>query len=195
VSTWPTPDEGALAEASRDAYFARKSAVLLFLQGAPFDQIRSSTGLGAKHIYRLVRERCLIVHEDGQPYGWRGLIPHVRIRTYKRHTAIRVDDSGGGGVGAMQAVLDQYPELRLAFERRISKPPRGNKLQEVRLTPKRHWIWFLDKLRRLGCEERGEWPFNTVSKGYFSVRRHVQALLASNPKALALTSGGPDTVR
>lgn len=195
VSVWPTPDEGALAGEKRDAYFARKSAVLLFLQGESPEQIRSITGLGSKQAYRLVRERCLAVHDDGQPYGWRGLIPHQHIRAYKRHNTIHINQSGGGGVGAMQTVLDRYPDLRLAFERRISKPPQGNKLQEVRVTARRHWLWFLDELRRLGCEQRGEWPFNTVSHGYFSVRRHVEALFASDPKALAATAGGPDMVR
>jgi transposase InsO family protein len=195
VSAWPTPDEGALAGKKRDVYFSRKSAVLLYLQGAPLEQVRSITGLGAKQAYRLVRERCLALHDDGQPYGWRGLIPYLHIQAYKRHNKISINESGAGGVGAMQTVLDSYPDLRLAFERRISKTPRGNRLQEVKLTAKRHWIWFLDELRRHGCEQRGEWPFNTTSFGYYSVRRHVEALLEDHPKALAATAGGPDMVR
>src|SRR5450830_35122 len=195
VCAWPTPDEGALEGKNRDTYFARKSAVLLFLQGAPFEQIWSMTGIGAKHAYRLIRERCIILHEYGRPYGWRGLIPHLHVHEYTRRSPILFDDSGAGGAGAMRAMLNRYPDVRLAFERRISKPPQGNKLQEVKLTAKRHWIWFLDELHRRGCEERGEWPFNTTSQGYFAVRRHVVALLSSDPKVLAATAGGPDMVR
>lgn len=195
MSAWPTPDEGALEGKKRDRYFARKLAVRLFLQGALPEHIRSTTGLGAKYAYRLVRERCLILHEDGQPHGWRGLIPGLHIQEYTRRAPIRFDDSGAGGAGVMRTLLDRYPELRLAFERRLSKLPRGNKLEEVKLTAKRHWVWFLDELRRRGCEQRGEWPFNTASQGYFSVRRHIEALLFSDPKALAASAGGPDLVR
>lgn len=195
VSTWPTPDEGALNGDTRSSYFARKSAVTLYLQGYPAVHIKEHTGLGAKQAYRLIRERCLETHQDGQPYGWRGLVPYFRIHAYKRRTKIQIDSSGCGGAGAMDAVLDTHPQLRLALEKRIKYVSAGINLEETKLTVNRHCIWFLDQLRRLGYERRNEWPFNTTSMAYYSVRRYMIKILSSHPRVLAAVSGGSEAVR
>lgn len=195
VSTWPTPDEGALSGDLRVLYFARKSAVTLFLQGFPAEHVKRITSLSAKQAYRLVRERCLEIHSDGQPYGWRGLIPYLRIHPYKRRTKIQIDRFGSGGAGAMETLLDTHPELRRALEKRITTIVSGKKLEEIKITANRHCTWFLDELRRLGYEQRGEWPFNTASTAYYSVRRYVAKVLSSNSKALAAAAGGPEKVR
>ncbi|MCW3618688.1 hypothetical protein K6Y76_37290, partial [Burkholderia cenocepacia] len=44
-------------------------------------------------------------------------------------------------------------------------------------------------------ELREEWPLNTVSLGYFSIRRYVEKVLLANPKAMAHEAGGPDLVK
>ncbi|MFX6036207.1 hypothetical protein ABTE74_22730, partial [Acinetobacter baumannii] len=77
------------------------------------------TSFSDKQVYRLISERCLQAHPDGRPYGWRGLVPWLRVRPYRRRTKIRVDRFGGGAAGALQATLDAHPELRLSFESRI----------------------------------------------------------------------------
>ena len=118
-SSWPTPDEGALQGDLRLRYFARKKAVQLFLAGASESVIKAAGSIGAKQAYRLVRERCLAPHSDGLVYGWRGLIPYLRIQSYHRRKKIRVDKFGLGAAGAMQTLLDLYPELRRKFEKRI----------------------------------------------------------------------------
>jgi hypothetical protein len=110
ATSWPIPDEGALSGDRRAQYFARKSAVSQFLASVPPDQIRPSTGLGAKQAYRLVRERCLAAHEDGTLYGWRGLIPNLHIRAYKRRTKVPIDKFGSGGAGVLQLLLDPHPD-------------------------------------------------------------------------------------
>lgn len=195
ASQWPTPDEGALNSEDRALYFARKSAVTLYLQGADAAQIKRVTSLGAKQAYRLIRERCLAIHVDGQPYGWRALIPYLRIQSYKRRKKIQLDQFGAGGAGAMDTMLDAHPDLRLRFEKRIKAVPGGGKLVEIKRSVTRHCTWFLDELRSLGYEQRGEWPFNTSSTAYYSVRRYIDKILASDVKALANNAGGENLVR
>lgn len=192
TAQWPTPDEGALTGSKRAQYFARKEAVSLYLSGATTEAIKRLTTLGAKQAYRLVRERCLETHHDGQPYGWRGLIPYFRIKPYKRRKKIIVDRFGFGAAGAMQSLLDNHPELRVAFDVRIQATSSNKKLVEIKRSRRRHCAWFLDQLRQLGYERRLEWPFNTSSLGYYSVCRYVDNVLASNPKALAESVGGVD---
>lgn len=195
VAHWPTPDEGALTGATLQQYLARKNAVTLYLRGTPLEEIERVTGVSGKQAYRLIFERCLEEHADGQPYGWRGLIPYSRVRSYKRKRAVRVDQFGHGGAGAMETVLDRYPHVRTAFERRVRKSSEGKNLGETNIRYRGHWIWFLDELRKSGCESRDEWPFNTESQGYYSVRRHVIRILECDAKALAFASGGPEAVR
>ncbi|MGF6372867.1 hypothetical protein OKW40_005683 [Paraburkholderia sp. RAU6.4a] len=194
TSQWASPDEGALEGGRRALYFARKEAVSLYLSGATADTIKRLTSLGAKQAYRLIRERCLETHPDGRPYGWRGLVPWVRLKHYRRCRKIQLDQFGGGAVGALQALLDARPELRQAFEARILAGVSGKRLVETKQSKRRHCAWFLDQLRGLGYEQRGEWPFNTTRLGYVSIGRYVDSVLSANPRALAATSGGPDLV-
>lgn len=110
VSAWPTPDEGALTGDLRTQYFARKTAVLLHLRGASPKEIWRQAGLSQKQAYRLIRERCLQVHSDGQPYGFRGLIPYLRIKPYTRSKPLQVDCFGSGASGALELILDIHPD-------------------------------------------------------------------------------------
>jgi len=197
TSTWATPDEGALAGTVRARYFARKSAVALYLAGADEDEILKKSGIGAKQTYRLVRERCLQVHPDGQPYGWRALVPYLRIKPYERHRPIRVSPFGTGAAGVFTAMLDRHPDLRKKLDHRILREASPDKLSEIKITRKNHWRWFKDQLRALGYELRGEWPFSRDSEkyGYSSICRYVNKILSKNPRKLAIESGGPELAR
>jgi len=154
TSTWATPDEGALAGTARARYFARKSAVALYLAGADEDEILKKSGIGAKQTYRLVRERCLQVHPDGQPYGWRALVPYLRIKPYERHRPIRVSPFGTGAAGVFTAMLDRHPDLRKKLDHRILREASPDKLSEIKITRKNHWRWFKDQLRALGSSAK-----------------------------------------
>lgn len=105
--------------------------------------------MSAKQAYRLIRERCLQPHPDGRVYGWRGLVPHLRIKVYKRSRKVRVDGFGHAAAGALEALLDRHPDLREQLDARIRSYPKGKALQEVKRTARRHYIWFLDRARWL----------------------------------------------
>ncbi|MFP4889689.1 hypothetical protein [Paraburkholderia sp. EG304] len=195
LSQWPTFDEATLEGENREDYLARKNAVVLFLSGASYEAIRSQSPFSPKHIYRLISERCLAPHPDGREFGWRGLVPYERIQSYHRKTKVCVDDQGRGGAGALQYVLNAHPALRAAFEKRIQTIAPRNSLSQTGRSLQRHCVWFLDELRKLGYEARGEWPFNTESLAYYSVRRYVAEILQASPKALANAEGGQDLVK
>lgn len=190
--TWPTPDEGALEGNRRTQYLDRKQGVRMYLMGESDEAIKKCCGVGSKQIYRLIRERCIETHPDGRIYGWRGLVPGSRIKPYTRKKRIRVDSFGYGAAGAMKTILDLHPELRSKFEKRILNAPRGDELAAAKRPRQAHWKWFLDELRKLGYEQRQEWPFNTSSNGYGSVCRFIDKVLAANPKKAARVTGGPE---
>lgn len=190
--TWPTPEEGALQGDVRTRYLSRKLGVKLYLAGQTEAYIREKCGIGLKQVYRLITERCLRPHPDGQIYGWRGLVPHVHLQPYTRRRKVTVDSFGNGASGAMGALLDMHPSLRLSFEKRILAAPAESELGPTRRARQVHWKWFLDELRKLGYELRGEWPFNTASNGYSTVCRYIDAVYKMNPKKAARAIGGPD---
>ena len=195
MTQWQHPDEAALPVHVRRAYHARKLAVSLFLQGETDTTILQRSSLTAKYAYRLIASRCLQIHEDGQVFGWRGLVPHLHIKPYKRQIKVAVDSFGHGAAGAMDAILDRYPELRRDLDARILKYPRGNRLESSGYTPRDNCRWFLNQLRAFGCEANGEWPFNTASRAYHSIRRYAIDLLNVHEKSLAALSGGPERIR
>lgn len=194
-TAWPTPDEGALDAAARQHYLARKHAVTLYLEGASEATIRRLAGMGAKQAYRLIRERCLPPHPDGLPYGWRGLIPHQRIHPYTRRHKVVVDQYGHGAAGALQSLLDQHPDLRQKFDKRILSSATRGQLGERKRSCSAHWKWFLEELRGRGYEARAEWPFTTATRGYTAICRYIVRTLAAHPVAAARVIGGPELRR
>ena len=45
--------------------------------------------------------------------------------------------------------------------------------------------WFIEELRKLGYEERGEWPFNVDRLGYVTINTFISKVLAQIPNASA----------
>jgi hypothetical protein len=195
LALWPTPDEGALAGDGLSRYLERKEGVKLYLLGQSESAVKRASGLGVKQIYRLVTERCLAIHPDGQIYGWRGLIWNLRIRPYTRKKLVKVDAFGYGASGAMGIIFEAHTDLRQRFDKRILAVPRDQDLGPIRRSRQSHWKWFLDELRKLGYEKRKEWPFTTESNGYSSVCRYIDKVYAANPKKAAQVIGGPDLTR
>jgi len=193
--TWPTPDEGALEGDSLAQYLNRKKSVRMYLQGVSAKAIRQECGIGVKQIYRLITERCLQPHKDGRIYGCRGLIKNLRIRPYIRKRPVKVDGFGYGAVGAMSITLALNPRLKDSFDKRILASPRPDELGATKRPRQSHWKWFLDELRSLGYEVRGEWPFNTESNGYSTICRYIDKVFAANPKEAIRAIGGPDLER
>jgi hypothetical protein len=63
---WPSIDVAALTEDVRRDFLRRKNAVLLYIKGASYADIRAQCDIGANQIYRLITERCIAIHPDGR---------------------------------------------------------------------------------------------------------------------------------
>ncbi|WP_413456563.1 hypothetical protein [Herbaspirillum huttiense] len=192
LSLWPSVDIAALAEEHRLDFLKRKHAVMLYLSGKSYDEIRARCGIGGIQVYRLIRERCLAIHPDGRLYGWRALIRNQNIKGYNRQRPMTVDDWGRGTSGALRLAFDRYPQIRIDFEKRILKASSEVRLTESKKPKKALWQWLLTQFRREGIEARGEWPFNTKYIGYAAIRRFVERTMENNPAKATLAIGGAD---
>src|SRR5476649_1441322 len=176
LSIWQYPDEGALNEPKRAQYFSRKLAVELYIEGASSAVIKTRCGIGRRRVYDLIRNRCLETHPDGQCYGWRGLVPELRVLGYKRKSQLNIDVFGRGGSGAFQLFLRAEPELAALFTRRVLESPRKNNLTLVKKKIVNHWEWLLKQLRERGYEVEGKWPVNTENCGYQATYRWIKSI-------------------
>lgn len=168
----------------------------MFLSGEPDDAVRRETSLCRSWVYQLVSERCLAINRDDDlVWGWRALVPGVRIAGYTRRKALEITPSGAGLAGALTTLLLAEPELRRAFDKRILSTLSGTSLKLIRQSKRRHCGWLIDQLRGLGYEARQEWPFNTKTLGCVSITNYINKVLEASPKALAGAVGGSDLVR
>lgn len=117
LSTWPEIDRAALSPERETLYARRERAIRLYLDGATDTQLKTGCGMGRVQTYRLLTERCLASHPDGDVHGWRGLLPYVRVKSYDRKPPIKPDAWGGRAAGALQWVFES-PAGR-GFESRL----------------------------------------------------------------------------
>ncbi len=195
LSSWAPVDEAALSPQRREQFLLRKRAIELYLDGASDQTLQQATGLKRRNVYRLIVERCLSQAEDGTVLGWRGALPFLRVKGYTRHAPLKVGRWGGGAVGALQWIFAS-PEgqaLQERFHRKILGKTAA--LQAPRRPRQALFGWFIEELRQLGLERRGEWPFNVAKLGYTSICRYIDRVLQQHPHRQRQLLGGRDAER
>lgn len=194
-SAWPLVDIQALPQDRRALFLRRKLGIELYFDGASEAQLRDACGFGRSHIYRLITERCLQQHADGTVNGWRGALPHIRVKPWRRGAALKPGPEGRGAAGALQWVFSGAGGQQL--EERFRKQILGKvpALSTTRRPKKELFTWFIRELRAAGLEARGEWPFNVEKMGYVTISKFVDRVLADNPKRQRQLLGGKDAER
>ena len=83
LAEWPGVDDRVLNERSRTSFRARQTAVQAYASGTTLDAIEAATGVRRASLLRLVA-RAQAAHPDGRLWGFRALVPDVRVRPYQR---------------------------------------------------------------------------------------------------------------
>ncbi|WP_342576129.1 hypothetical protein MHH37_09900 [Solibacillus sp. FSL K6-1781] len=146
----------------------KKEAIDLFLQSdLNVKSIALQTGVPQSEIYRLVK-RCLTLKNDNEVYGYAGLLINFRVKNYVR------SNCGDNHSGNFNKLLEDYPELQeLLYEEHFSTSK--SKVREKKQSTKYIHKRFVYKCKDLGIKD-GEYPLNTVSKGFKSVERYLKSL-------------------
>jgi transposase InsO family protein len=152
----------------------------MYLSGASVAMIKSVTGVDRRQIYRLL-DRCVMLHEDGRPWGWRGLVPYARTSEYRRSAALEVTDQGAGAAGAFSLLLQANPGLQdwigqAVRKKRISIEQIGtdNGFRTRLRNLKPLHLEFLKQCRAFGLGG-SDYPFNTERMGIRSLAVAVRA--------------------
>lgn len=196
VEDWPTVDELSLSDNDRASFARRYRAFRLYSSGATLSQIRNETGICAQHLYDLL-DRCLKIHPDGRIYGFRALIPGIRIKSYERKKPVKmgVGDHQGGGAGAFQKLLDDYPALLDLIHNKLFPKKSRLLIAERRISVKKLHGAFLARCRELGLAERLDYPFDTDTLAYTTLCRFVEQLQNEHPEKAALHRMNPGAER
>jgi len=175
-SHWPRADESALSEVQQDLYIKRCHAVKAYINNEPFSE---SAPIQKREALRLLR-KCIQTHPDKRIYGFRALIPYIRIKQYTRKAPIKSDASATHGrSGAFSALLKQHPNLDDLIKREVFKKGRG--VKESIVSIKALHRRFISACTELGLEITNSYPFDRVTRGYASLATYVNKLKLENP--------------
>ena len=195
TSTWARVDPDALAPQQRAMFTRRRIAIKLYLEGALDADIRREAGMSRSNVYRLIVERCLLPHSDGDLFGWRGALPYLRVLGYHRKTKPRAGENGAGSAGSLQWLFAS-PDGR-GLEQRLRKRilAKAEGLAGPGRLKQPLFRWLIGELRELGYESRGEWPFTVEKLGYVTIAAYIDRVLAANPVRQRLLLGGEEARR
>ncbi len=192
---WPEVDADALPEDRRAVYLRRRTGIQLYFDGASEADIRAACGFGRSHIYRLISERCLVQHADGNVNGWRGALPHLRVKQWSRGSPFEPGDANAGTAGALQWLFDSPVGADLAAKFRKQILGRVPKLASAKRPKQELFLWLLKELRSAGFEARGEWPFTVEKLGYVSICKFIDKVMDENPRRQRQLLGGHEADR
>lgn len=183
-SRWPRADESVLSEAQQNLFIQRCTAVKAYLNNEPFSK---SAQIPKREALRLLR-KCVLVHPDKRIYGFRALIPYLRIKEYTRKSTLKSDIAQTHGrSGAFKALLKLHPNLDDLIKREVFK--KGRKVSESVVSIKALHRKFINACTDLGLEISNSYPFDCVTRGYASLAAYVKKLKLENPVAAIKANG------
>lgn len=172
ISAWPDVDETVLNARSKDMYQRRKRAVTDYLSGVDVDIIQRDTGYPPPELVRLTK-RCLTRHPDGAVFGFRALIPGMRVSPYRQRRPI--EKAIHSGAGALGELFRRYPTVQQTVESLYRRKAAITGRPGHRMPVKEVHIRFLDACRTAGVPI-DSYPFTTESQGREALRRYLHSL-------------------
>lgn len=196
TSTWPAVDSHALSSTHQKTFAVRKQAIELYSAKKTVREIEKLTGINSRQLYRLL-DRCLTQAEEGQIFGFRGLLKHSRIgsytRTAKLHSACSITRQGFAGAFAL--LLERHPVLTEWLKQKIHQhavildqiSTDGALKTRLRQLDKLHG-GFIMQCRAVGITA-ADYPLNTDHMGIRSLSAYVTAEMLWSFRTAARAAG------
>jgi hypothetical protein len=181
---WEEVGTSLLEPEDRETFGHRKDAIDRYLAGASLKDIKTATKVGGNFLRKMIG-RCLLIAADGQPYGYRALIPNFAVKKYVRTVSLSGPGgiSGSGFAGSLTAVFGRHQGLQDKLNTFILKTKKIQKgldsEDKFAHRPKDVHLVFLDLLKAAG-HPTDEWPFTSKYRGGRSVSEYVTKLRREN---------------
>lgn len=191
LADWPAVDDRVLDSTARATYRRRVKAVESYARGHTLDAVETASGVHRATVFRLI-QRAHRAHADGRLWGYRALVPHVRVAPYERVSAPKVlVHSKAGNAGAFSQLLLRHPALEAQLrgelkDGRVTLRPGGERgrLAGVAAATQR----FQQACRRLGLGA-GDYPLNQSDKAVRSLARTLHSWLDKDFDLAARAAG------
>ncbi|MEJ8827502.1 Mu transposase C-terminal domain-containing protein [Variovorax humicola] len=190
LGEWPIVDDHAIAQEQRTVFQQRKLAVEAYARGESLKQIAQDCGVHRSTVLRLARQGQQ-AHADGRLWGYRALVPHVRVQAYERSKAPRVlVHKTAGNAGAFAQLLRRHPSLASQLRRELEvsnvvlQAGEPGRLKGVKGAAAR----FHQACRNLGLGA-GDYPLNQTDKAVRSLGRTLRAWMQDDFDLAARAAG------
>ncbi len=175
IEFWPSADPTHLPGDEQDA-FNRLCLAVADLFGQPDTPV---TAILEKHcvnkaaLYRAAR-RCLQRHPDGRIFGFRAVLPFLRVKDYERHAVVApAPYDTAGSAGAFAQLLRDYPDI----EKQLRKAIKGRSKKAALGRQVRQPIYDIHAEFVAACRTAGitaeRYPLNTKRVAFRSLHAYV----------------------
>ena len=190
LSDWPQIDDSLLANDARTTFVQRRDAIEAYASGSSLLHIHRTWGVHRSTLQRLVR-RAVSAHPDGRLWGFRALVPQVRVQPYERTKVPHVLVHGkAGNAGSFGQLLQRHcnlaEQLRREIETRklVLQPGERGRLVGVKAVAQR----FQQACRELGLGA-GDYPLNQKDKAVRSLARTLRGWIQDDFDLAARAAG------
>ncbi|WP_449391369.1 hypothetical protein [Eoetvoesiella caeni] len=172
-------------------FIARKEAMQLYFADQRVKDIERRTGVPWKKLASMA-QKCLHVAPDGKIFGFRALIPHIRISRYQRRAEFKDkrQHQQGGQAGALGAMLARFPDIEDELVKCIRQDGKLKRIPEFKLRPKDLHRVFIQCVKMQGISE-SEWPFTTQYLGLRTIQKYMAHVLNENFTKSVISREGP----
>ncbi|MAR00621.1 MAG: hypothetical protein CMI00_08790 [Oceanospirillaceae bacterium] len=179
-ASWPTVREDSLPIDMAEKFRSRKTAVNLYIDGISTKDIEARTGIIRSNLPRLIK-RCMNVHPDGRVWGYRALIPNIRVADYIRTkpAGIKRPQQRGGHSGALRALLNEHPGLYEKLVDLILKKSKALRINEHKISGTILHKIFLESLPGFGVS-KNQWPYTTLNLGRRSIQQFMKDIVSEH---------------
>lgn len=190
LSDWPQIDDSLLANDARTTFVQRRDAIEAYASGSSLLDIHRTWGVHRSTLQRLVR-RAVSAHPDGRLWGFRALVPQVRVQPYERNKVPHVLVHGkAGNAGSFGQLLQHHCNLAEQLRREIEtgkvvlQPGERGRLVGVKAVVQR----FQQACRELGLGA-GDYPLNQKDKAVRSLARTLRGWIQEDFDLAARAAG------
>lgn len=167
IRTWPNPDPKTLPEDRRDAYVARRSALMAVVGGMTIRAAAKAYCVSRSTLSSCV-EKALLPGPDGHPLGFRACIPY-RHRQPKPEVAGLVEPPAAKGPGAFSRLVAATEGLAATIDGYSGPLPTGKRKC-------RRFDRFFRTVLNAVREAHGKagYPFDVPDHGRRALREYVK---------------------
>lgn len=173
MDRWRRVDVSDLPDDDQQRFSSLRLGIETYVRTGKLKVASKESGYSEDFIIKQLN-RCVTVANDGQLWGWAGLLKGERVKKYCRRTPLPTGSKGAvkGFSGCFSKFLDEHDDIRKELDARILKKEKKGIIHEARISIKKLTKIFEDLCREHGVREN-EYPLNVISRARRSISRYV----------------------